>query len=76
MPGQRTRWPRRPPVDARCDAHVGVSYESGAPVLHRCPALAVETAIDQLGMENWLCGACVESMAERGKVRRNPRRLA
>lgn len=76
-PDQRTRWPQRPPANASCDAHVGASYDQcGAPVLNRCPNPAVETAIDRLGMESWLCETCVESLAERGKVRRNPRRAA
>jgi hypothetical protein len=69
-----TRWPRKPPSTARCDAHIGVSYDfTGAPVLHRCPNPAVETVLGA-GMETWLCQACADSMVDRGIVKRNPKR--
>jgi hypothetical protein len=69
-----SRWPRKPPSTARCDAHVGASYDfTGAPVVHGCQNPAVETVLCGLG-EMWLCQPCADSMVARGVVRRNPKR--
>lgn len=69
------RWPRRPSPNVRCDAMVvGADDSPTAPHLVRCTRLATETCKDPLGHEAWLCAMCAESLEQRGRVRRNPRR--
>lgn len=73
-----TRWPRKPPKDARCDATIGSRLDSvGSPVLTRCPFLATETVWcpGTFGKELWLCVLCAAKMAAVGRVWRNPRKF-
>lgn len=71
-----TRWPRKPPKGARCDAVTGVGADnwSGKPVVYRCPNDAVETVLSGLRHQIWLCLSCVEALTPRGALIRNPRR--
>ena len=72
-----TRWPRKPPKDARCDAMTGVTHDfTGQPQVVRCKAPAVETCISTApsGLEAWLCEPCAVAIEKRGHVKRNPRR--
>lgn len=67
-------WLRKPPPKTRCDAHTGSGHDStGKPVVYQCQNLAVETAINRIGHETWLCEKCVASLEEQGEVRRNPK---
>lgn len=71
-----TRWPMKPPKNARCDLHVGVEYDgTGAPKAIRCPNMAVETLKATVGViaEMWCCTSCADLMVERGKAVRNPK---
>lgn len=74
---RRKRWPNPPPKGQRCDASMGYSTDQcGAPVLNRCPNLAAETGIQKWnGHETWLCLRCIEHLASKGTVIRNPKKF-
>lgn len=66
-------WPQNPPYNTRCDAHTGTGYDdTGKPVVYRCQETAVETCVDRLGFESWLCDKHATMLAEKHLVKRNP----
>lgn len=68
------RWSPKPRVSAQCDAFVGVDDVDNMPMGRRCKNAATETVLDELGIQNWVCESCAESLESRGKARRNPQR--